>query len=459
MVLIRALFMTSATHDAVSSRIGQCSSNGEFHLASAPDYLPVAQLRQLQLQRLRAIVQRAYDHVKLFRSRMEERRVRPSHITSLDEIAKLPFTIKTDLRDTYPFGLFASPMEDVVRLHASSGTTGKPIVVAYTREDVEVWTSVMVRSFAACGLHSGDIIQNAYGYGLFTGGLGAHYGAEGLGATVIPISGGNTERQIMVMNDFGVTAICCTPSYFTHLWERAKELGVKPTKLRAGIFGAEPWSDAMRKRIEADSGIKAYDIYGLSEIIGPGVGIECACQDGLHIFEDHFYPEIIDPETGSVLPDGAEGELVLTTLSKQAMPMIRYRTRDITTLLSEKCACGRTIRRIRRISRRSDDMFIIRGVNVFPSQVETALLAVEGTLPHYQILLKREKGLDQMEVRVEVTPELFSDKIRALEDLKSKLSASIEHTLGIRVAVHLAEPRSIQRSEGKAKRVIDQRKD
>jgi phenylacetate-CoA ligase len=314
-----------------------------------------------------------------------------------------------------------------------------------------------VRSFAACGLHRGDVVQNAYGYGLFTGGLGAHYGAEALGATVIPISGGNTDRQLMVLQDFGVTAICCTPSYFLHLLERAKEMKVDFSRLRAGIFGAEPWSEAMRRRIEQDSGIKAYDIYGLSEIIGPGVGIECAAQAGLHLFEDHFYPEVIDPASGAVLPDGQEGELVLTTLSKDAMPMIRYRTRDVTALQPEPCACGRTVRRIRRISRRSDDMFIIRGVNVFPSQVETALLAAEGTLPHYQIVLTRQKGLDEMEVKVEVTAEVFSDKIRALETLQKKLEHSLEHVLGIRAQVTLVEPRSIARSEGKAKRVIDQR--
>jgi len=430
---------------------------GGFHPESSPDYLPLPQLRDLQLQRLRASVQRSYDRVPLFRKRMEERHLTPADLRTLDDIEMLPFTMKVDLRDTYPFGLFASPMEEVVRLHASSGTTGKPIVVAYTQQDLHVWASVMVRCFAACGLHRGDVIQNAYGYGLFTGGLGAHYGAEALGATVIPISGGNTDRQIMVMHDFGVTAICCTPSYFTHLMERAKELNIIPKKLRAGVFGAEPWSDAMRKRIEADSGIKAYDIYGLSEIIGPGVGNECEQQNGLHIFEDHFYPEIIDPETGKRLPDGQEGELVLTTLSKQAMPMIRYRTRDITTLLTGSCPCGRTIRKIRRISRRSDDMFIIRGVNVFPSQVEAALLAVEGTLPHYQIVLTRQRGLDQMEVKIEVTPEVFSDKIRALEVLQKKLEYSLDHTLGIRAAVQLVEPHSIQRSEGKAKRVLDQR--
>ena len=430
---------------------------GGLHVISTPDYLPIVQLRAIQLGRLSATVQRAFERVELFRSRMQARGLAPTDIKTLADIAKLPFTIKTDLRDTYPFGLFASPMEEIVRLHASSGTTGKPIVVAYTREDLDVWSSVMVRTFAACGLHRGDIIQNAYGYGLFTGGLGAHYGAEALGATVIPISGGNTDRQIMVMNDFGVTAICCTPSYFTHLMERAQESGAKIHRLRAGIFGAEPWSEAMRQRIQEATGVKAYDIYGLSEIIGPGVASECACQDGLHVFEDHFYPEIINPETGEVLPDGSEGELVLTTLSKKAMPMIRYRTRDITMLLPEKCACGRTIRRIRRITRRSDDMFIIRGINVFPSQVEAALLAVEGTAPHYQIILTRNKGLDEMEVQVEVRPEFFSDKIREMESLQAQLSASVERIVGLRCKISLVEPRSVARSEGKAKRVIDNR--
>jgi len=434
-------------------------TDGGFHPVSAPDFLPLPQLRSLQLQRLKAIVRRAYESVSLFRHRMVERRLNPGHIETLEDIRKLPFTVKADLRDTYPFGLFASPMSEVVRLHASSGTTGKPIVVAYTQEDIDVWANVMMRSFAACGLHRGDIIQNAYGYGLFTGGLGAHYGAEALGATVIPISGGNTDRQIMIMKDFGVTAICCTPSYFVHLIERAGELGVdmKRLPLRAGVFGAEPWTEGMRKHIEANSNLKAYDIYGLSEIIGPGVGIECQYQAGLHIFEDHFLMEIVHPDTGEPCPDGTPGELVLTTLSKRAMPMIRYRTRDITCINPEPCKCGRTIRRISRITARSDDMFIIRGVNVYPSQIETALLTVEDTLPHYQIILTREKGLDQVEVQVEVTAQAFSDEIRALEDLRNRLSKAIERTLGIRVQVSLVEPHTIQRSEGKAKRVIDKR--
>ena len=434
--------------------------NGTFSPVSAPDFLPAAQLQHLQLQRLQRIVRRAYDRVDLFRRRMDERGLTPADLEELEDLAQLPFTEKADLRDTYPFGLFASPMKDIVRLHGSSGTTGKPIVVAYTKADLEVWTNVMIRSFAACGLHEGDIIQNAYGYGLFTGGLGAHYGAEALGATVIPISGGNTQRQLMVMKDFGVTAICCTPSYFLHLIDQAAETGINihELPLRVGVFGAEPWTESMRRRIEADSGIKAFDIYGLSEIVGPGVAMECPAQSGPHIFEDYFYPEIIDPKTGRPCGEGEEGELVLTTLGKQAMPMIRYRTRDITSLASERCECGRTLRRIRRISRRSDDMFIIRGVNVYPSQVETALLKVEGALPHDQILLTRDKGLDAMAVEVEVTPDVFTDTVGALERLQGALSRSIESTIGLRAAVRLVQPRTLQRSEGKARRVIDHRK-
>jgi phenylacetate-CoA ligase len=435
------------------------TSATDCHPASVPDYTPIPQLRDLQLQRLQAVVTRAWRQIKLFRSRMDERGLAPEDIRSLEDTAKLPFTQKSDLRDTYPFGLFASPMKDVVRLHVSSGTTGKPIVVAYTKEDVDVWTSVLVRCFAGCGLHRGDIMQIAYGYGLFTGGLGAHYGAEGLGATVVPTSGGHADRQIMLMKDFGVTAMCCTPTYFLHLIDRADELGVdmKELPLRAGVFGAEPWTESMRKHIENRSSIEAFDIYGLSEIIGPGVGCECRRHQGLHIFEDHFYPEIVDPATGALLPDGSEGELVLTTLSKQAMPMIRYRTRDITTILPGKCECGRTLRRIGRIGRRSDDMLIIRGVNIFPSQVESALLQIEGTLPNYQILLTRDQGLDQMEVRVEVTPQMFNDKIGALQELHQKLQGALDRVLGIRVRVSLVEAYSIERSEGKAKRVIDRR--
>ena len=430
-----------------------------FHPASAPDYLPVPQMRDLQLDRLQTTVHRAFDHVELFRERMKAQGLRPGDVQSLDDLPRLPFTVKADLRDTYPYGLFACPLSEIVRLHASSGTTGKPIVVAYTRDDLDVWTSVMVRALASYGINRGDIFQNAHGYGLFTGGLGFHYGAEALGATVVPASGGNTDRQVMLMKDFKVTAMCGTPSYLLHLFERAAEMGidVRELPLRASGCGSEPWTESLRQRIQAAGGIKAYDCYGLSEITGPGVAAECWFQAGLHVFEDHFYPEVIDPETGLNVPDGTEGELVVTTLSKQAMPMIRYRTRDITAFVTEPCQCGRTLRRIRRIGRRSDDMLVIRGVNVFPSQIETALLAVEGTLPYYQIILTRDKGLDQMEIQVEVTPEVFSDRIRALVKLNEKLSYAIEQTLGLRVDVSLVPPHSIQRSEGKATRVIDRR--
>ncbi|AKJ63811.1 phenylacetate--CoA ligase family protein [Kiritimatiella glycovorans] len=433
--------------------------NGAFHPASAPDYLPPSRLRALQLQRLRATVERACEKVELYRGRCADAGVRPRDIGSLEDAGCLPFTEKTDLRDTYPYGMFASGLHDIVRLHASSGTTGKPIVVAYTDQDLEVWRNVMVRTFAAAGLHRGDIIQNAYGYGLFTGGLGAHYGAEALGAAVIPISGGNTERQVMVLRDFGVTAICCTPSYFLHLIERAEAMGLDWSELplRAGIFGAEPWTEGMRARIEARTGIRAYDIYGLSEIIGPGVGTECEAQAGLHIFEDHFLVEIVDPETGEPMPDGEEGELVLTTLSKQAMPVIRYRTHDITRIIAEPCPCGRTLRRIERIARRSDDMIIVRGVNVFPSQIEAALLKVEETLPHYRIVLTREEGLDRMQVQVEVTESVFSDRVREMEELRQRLAHAVEETVGLRVDLRLAEPHTLERSAGKARRVDDRR--
>ena len=432
-----------------------------FNSASAPDYLPLPQLRALQLSRLRNVVANAYHNQNcgLMKKRMDGTGVKPNDIRTLADIRRLPFSVKADLRDTYPYGLFTVPREQVVRLHASSGTTGKPIVVGYTQKDIEVWSDAMRRSFLACGLCQDDVMQVSYGYGLFTGGLGAHYGGEVLGATVVPTSGGNTERQIMVMQDFGVTAICCTPSYFTHIAEKAAEFGVdiRKTRLRVGVFGAEPWTEAMRHKIQEETGIRAHDIYGLSEIIGPGVAVECREQSGLHVFEDYFYPEIIDPETCEVLPDGEEGELVLTTLAKEAIPMIRYRTRDITTIMTEPCRCGRSVRRIRRVGRRSDDMMIIRGVNVFPSQIETALMRVKGLSPHYQIIVTREAGLDQMEVQIEVTPELLGDRILELESLQRTIAHNIFSTVGINAKVTLAEPKTIARSEGKAKRVIDKR--
>ena len=432
-----------------------------FHPLSSMDFLPQDKLRAIQTERLINIVGRAYERVELFRNRLNENGISPLDIQSIDDIAKLPFMVKADLRDTYPFGLFASPMSDIVRLHASSGTTGKPIVVAYTQADLDVWSETVMRAFLAYGMTKGDVLQNCYGYGLFTGGLGAHQGGEALGATVLPVSTGNSARQLMLMKDFGVTAICCTPSFFLHLLDTAGEQGVdvRQLPLKIGAFGAEPWSEAMRQKIEELSGIKAYDIYGLSEIVGPGVGGECQCQNGLHIFEDHYYPEIIDPETLEVLPDGEEGELVLTTLSKQAMPIIRYRTRDITKIIPERCECGRTLRRIARISRRSDDMLIIRGVNVFPSQIETAILSIEGVAPYYEIIVTRDDNLDRMEVKVEITDSLLGDDtIKTLETLQKRITAAIERIINIRVKVTLVEPRTLERFDGKAKRVKDLRK-
>ena len=428
-------------------------------VGAAEDYINADVLKALQLERLQKIVRHTYDNVEVFRNRMQEKGLTPDCVKSLEDLSKLPFTNKTDLRDYYPFGLFATPMSEVVRLHASSGTTGKPIVVGYTKNDIELWADVMKRAFQSCGLSRNDVIQVSYGYGLFTGGLGAHYGTEALGATVVPTSGGNTQRQLMVMQDFNVTAICCTPSYFNFLAEKAIEGNIDMHKLplRVGIFGAEPWTDAMRRQMQSQTGIEPFDIYGLSEIIGPGVAIECSEHNGLHIFEDHFYPEIVDPDTGEVLPDGAFGELVITTLTKEAFPMIRYRTHDLTRIISEPCACGRTLRRIDRIASRSDDMMIIRGVNVFPSQIESALLSVDGTLPHYHIVLYTENGMDNIEVDVEVSEKFFSDKVSSMEELQKKLSSAIEHTIGLRVKLKLVAPQTIQRSEGKAKRVIDRR--
>ena len=426
---------------------------------SANDYMSEALLRDLQLSRLQKMVRHSYDNVALFRSRMDERNIKPEDIKTLKDIKLLPFCVKTDLRDTYPFGLCAVPMSDIVRLHASSGTTGKPIVVAYTKQDLEVWSEVMRRALSCCGLTRNDVVQVSYGYGLFTGGLGAHAGVEALGATVVPASGGNTKRQVMLIRDFGVNAICCTPSYFLHLIEQAKELGIdlRELPIRAGVFGAEPWTQGMRERLESGAGIEAFDIYGLSEIIGPGVAIECSQHNGLHIFEDHFYPEIIDPDTCEVLPDGETGELVLTTLNKYAMPMIRYRTRDITRIITEKCACGRTMRRIDRISARSDDMFIIRGVNVFPSQVESALLMVEGTTPNYMIKLSTSGNMDNIALDIELAENVYAQGEAVIEQIRRMVTATVESVTGLRIKVTVVPFNSITRSEGKAKRVLDNR--
>lgn len=439
--------------------INDFTGASEAQPLSAMDFMPRDRMAAIQLERLQNMVRRSWQNVPLFRQRMQASGLTPDSLQTLGDLAKLPFMVKADLRETYPFGLFACPMNQIVRLHASSGTTGKPIVVAYTEKDLHTWAYAVARAFSACGIQRGDIAQVSYGYGLFTGGLGAHYGLELLGATVIPASGGNSERQVMLMKDFGVTCVACTPSYFLHLIEVAGKMGIDLRKLplRTGVFGAEPWSEEMRSYIEEAAGIRAYDIYGLSEITGPGVGVSCRHGEGLHVFEDLFYPEIIDPATGEVLPDGEEGELVLTTLEKEAIPMIRYRTRDITRILTEPCECGRTLRRISKILRRSDDMFIIRGVNVFPSQIETAILRVQEVLPVYQIVLTRAHGLDNIEIDVEVNSRLFGDTVGALEDVKNKISQSVEHTLGIRVFVRMMAPNSIPRSNGKAKHVIDKR--
>ncbi|MGE5893426.1 MAG: phenylacetate--CoA ligase PaaK [bacterium] len=423
--------------------------------------LPREALEALQLKRLKELAERLYAVVPFYRNALDKARAKPGDIKTLADLQRLPFTNKTDLRDNYPFGLFAVPFEHVVRIHASSGTTGKPTVVGYTRRDVDTWAEVMARTLSCAGASQKDVVHNAYGYGLFTGGLGAHYGAEKIGAAVIPISGGNTKRQIMIMKDFGSTVLLCTPSYALNIAEEMLEMKVDTSeiKLRVGLFGAEPWSEKMRKEIEKKLNIKAIDIYGLSEIIGPGVASECLeAQHGLHVFEDHFIPEIINPETGEALPYGEKGELVFTTLTKEAFPLIRYRTRDISRLIPEQCKCGRTFVRMERVTGRSDDMLIIRGVNVFPSQVEHVLMSVEGVEPHYQIVVNREGTLDTMEVQVEVSENIFSDEVKQLEKLGRKIEHDIKDLLGVSCKVKLVEPKTIQRSEGKAKRVIDNRK-
>ncbi|MCL1909722.1 MAG: phenylacetate--CoA ligase [Kiritimatiellaeota bacterium] len=432
-----------------------------MHCISENDYVSADELRGLQLARLQTLTRLCYERVPLTRRRMDERGVKPEHIKTLKDIALLPFMMKTDLRDEYPFGLFASPMEDIVRFHCSSGTTGKPIVIGNTTADIAIWKDGVMRSLAMCGIGAHDIIQVAYGYGLFTGGLGLHYGAEGIGATVLPISGGNTDRQLMLMRDLGVTVIACTPSYFLHIVDEGMKRGFdfrKETKLKHGIFGAEPWSEEMRAKIESLTGITAHDIYGLTEIAGPGVANDCEHRCGLHVFEDHFYPEIIDPETLAPLPDGDEGELVFTTLDRTGTPMLRYRTRDLSRIYAEPCKCGRTIRRIQRIRARTDDMLIIRGVNVFPSQIETALLTVEEAMPHYMILVGREDGMDTLEVQVEIRPEAFNDEIKTLETLRAKISHAVQRVINIGVEITIAAPRSLPRSEGKINRVRDLRK-
>jgi phenylacetate-CoA ligase len=423
--------------------------------------MPREGLEAIQLRRLQTTLERVYATVPFYQKKFEEAGIIPSDIKSLQDLHKVPFTTKQDLRDNYPFGMFAVPMDDVVRIHASSGTTGQPTVVGYTARDIDTWSGLMARSLVAGGATSKDIIHNAYGYGLFTGGLGVHYGAEKLGASIIPVSGGNTKRQIIIMKDFGPTILTATPSYTLHLAEVAEEMGVsfRDLKFKFGIFGAEPWSENMRQEIENKLHIIAVDIYGLSEVMGPGVAIEChEAKAGLHVFEDHFIPEIIDPETGEILPYGESGELVFTSITKEAFPVIRYRTRDISALNTEPCICGRTHVRMSRVSGRTDDMLIIRGVNVFPSQIESVLMQIDEVEPHYQLLVDRKDNLDTLSVLVEVGERLFSDEVKKLQDLEKRISKDIKEILGVSAAVKLVEPKTIARSQGKAVRVIDNRK-
>ncbi|MBM4293850.1 MAG: phenylacetate--CoA ligase [Deltaproteobacteria bacterium] len=422
--------------------------------------MPREDLEALQLRRLQAVGERVYHLVPFYRRRMDELGVKPEHIRTLEDLQLLPFTTKQDIRDNYPYGMFAAPLDQIVRIHASSGTTGKPTPVAYTSRDLDTWSELMARTLAAAGAHRADIIHNAYGYGLFTGGLGFHYGAERLGATVIPVSGGQTRRQIMLLQDFGPTVLTCTPSFALYLAEVGQEMGVDfpHLKLRVGVFGAEPWTDGMRTEIENRLGLDALDIYGLSEIMGPGVSVECIeAKNGLHLFEDHFLPEIVDPATLSPLPPGEIGELVITTLTREAFPLLRYRTRDLTSLNKAPCQCGRTICRMSRLRGRSDDMLIIRGVNVFPSQIESVLMEIPGVAPHYQLIVSREGQLDNLEVQVEVDETTFSDEVKQLQALTQKIQKQIKDYLTVSVKVKLVEPRSIPRSEGKAQRVIDLR--
>lgn len=417
-------------------------------------------LKKIQGERLKATIKRVYENVPYYAEKMKKAGIKPEDINTVDDLSKLPFTYKTDLRDNYPFGTFAVPLKDVVRVHASSGTTGKQTVVGYTHNDIATWAECVARCLTGAGVGKDDIVHVAYGYGLFTGGLGLHYGAEKVGATVIPVSGGNTARQIQLLKDFEATVLCCTPSYALYLADEMVSAGLTKDdlKLRIGIFGAEPWSEEMKTQIEQRLGIKAYDIYGLSEIMGPGVSMNCQCQGDLHIISDHFIAEIIDPESGEVLPEGTKGELVFTCITKEALPLIRYRTRDLSILTHETCACGRTSTRMQKVTGRSDDMLIIRGVNVFPSQIESVLLKYSEVEPHYMIYVDRIDNLDIMEIQIEMNQSIFSDKIKTIESIERKLRHEIESTLGISTKIKLVEPKSIQRSEGKAKRVIDKRK-
>lgn len=417
-------------------------------------------LVDLQTKRFQSLIETVYQKQPFYRNKMQEIGIMPQDISSLEDVSKLPFVIKQDMRDNYPYGMFAVSPKEIVRIHASSGTTGQPTVVGYTKRDIGVWSEIMARSFSAAGVDSSDYIQISYGYGLFTGGLGAHYGAELLGASVIPSSSGNTARQVLLMKDFGTTVLSCTPSYALYIGEKMQEMGIDIEKLplKAGVFGAEPCSEEMRKRIEEVLKIKAYDIYGLSEIIGPGVACECSAQDGMHINEDHFYPEIINPETGEVLPEGSRGELVITTLTKEGVPMVRYRTRDITVLSRKPCSCGRTLVKMQKVLGRTDDMLIIRGVNVFPSQIENVLVSISDTTPNYQLIVDRINNLDKLTVVVELDDNMFSDEVRKVEQMERSIKSKLHDALNIGVDVRLVNFNTIERSEGKAKRVIDNRK-
>jgi len=423
--------------------------------------MPRKELEKLQLQRLQATVELVYNKVPFYKQAFDDAGVKPADIKSLADLVKLPFTSKQDLRDNYPFGLLTVPLEKIVRLHASSGTTGKPTVGPYTARDLEIWGETMARVYTAAGATSSDVVHNSYGYGLFTGGLGFHLGAERIGAAVVPVSGGLSKRQIMLMEDFGATILTCTPSYSLVLAETAIEMGVDVRarmRVRAGIFGAEPWTDEMREEIEAKLNLEAFDIYGLTEMVGPGVAVECPYHDGLHIAEDHFLPEVVDPDSGEPVAEGKVGELVFTAITKEGQPLIRYRTRDRITLNREKCACGRTMARMSKVKGRTDDMLIIRGVNVFPSSIESVLLAVDGVEPHYLILIDRPKDkLDELEVWVEASDDLWKRGEYWIKETEKKLYHDLFETLGITPKVKVAEPRSIQRSEGKAKRIIDRR--
>ena len=417
------------------------------------------EMRQLQSERLRKLVHRVYHNVPFYRNKMQQLGMIPDDIRSIDEIVKLPFTTKQDLRDNYPYGLFAVPMSQIVRIHASSGTTGKPTVVGYTHRDLSIWSEAIARCLMGFGATRDDIFTVAYGYGLFTGGLGLHYGVEHLGATVIPMSTGNTAKHIQLMHDFGSTALACTPSYALYLAEQIAQSGIPRDefRLRLAILGGEPWTDNMRREIEAKLGVDAFNIYGLSEIMGPGVSHECECKNGSHIIEDHFYPEIVSPDTLEPLPYGQQGELVFTTLTKEGIPLLRYRTKDLCTLTDAPCPCGRTSVRMSRIAGRSDDMLIIRGVNVFPSQVESVVLELPEFEPHYRLIVDRVNNLDVLEVQVEVREEFYSDEISAMMALRKRIASRLQSVLGISANINLLEPRSIERSEGKSQRVIDNR--